>query len=466
MDVSPNVAVAVTRLHAVIHVAQVWPGTKNSLVRLAVARHELTKALDTLTEDELAEAVRRIRPVAGQTTATRSTRALLEEARGEIAATFGNAAGKAGRNAVGPVAAKATKVAATAAKAAAGKVAEAAAPAARSTAFDLVEKVARQVGEVAIAQRAFEQALGYGGVAEIRAAADALAATISRNRKAAGLGANEVQRIRGALSTVVRGFERQVAGTAAKTLRRTLVEAMGALGPTTPIAAVLRRVLPWLAEESWPEIVAAVSRIPPIPPNVRKRAGQALADEVRWRIGAIKGVLGDAIARASRYRRIRMAELARARRFLESPAGAGYTLKVARTPIRATVQDTTRFALSYDDAIVLVNEETKKAVVVLSAQFKAGDAGALKALAQTERDVVREAGGRLLIDGQQYTVETGVLSTHRAFVGTKLGVAPDATQTFAQQLGRKELTFVDLPTDPKDLDDMAEFLLQSAGTIP
>jgi hypothetical protein len=206
--------------------------------------------------------------------------------------------------------------------------------------------------------------------------------------------------------------------------------------------------------------------VPPVPPGLGAKGGRALDDAVRWRIGAIKGVLGDAIARASAYRRIRAAELRRARRFLESPAGAAYSLRVARTPIRATVRNATRFALSYDDAVVLVNEKAGTVVVVLAAQFKAGDAGALKALAQTEKDVIREAGGRLLIDGKQYTVKRGVLDTHRAFVGTKLGVDPDAARTFAEQLGRKELFFVSLPTDPADLDGVATLLLRAVGAVP
>jgi hypothetical protein len=459
VDVSPEVATAFARLDAASHVARVWPSGLFGQLRVAVARRNMQKALAALTDQELAEAVRRIRAVAGKTTATRSGRALVEEALEEVEARFGATAAKAAADAVTPAAAKA------AGKAAGKGAARAAGSAARSTAFDLVEKAAR-IGEVGIAQRAFEQALSYGEVADIRKAGTALADAIARNRRAAGLSAKDLNRTRAALATVVRSFERQAAGTAAKGARRAVVEAMAALGPADPAVAMLRRVLPWLAEESWPELAAALSRMPPIPPSLRKRGRQALADAVQWRIGAIKGVLGDAIARASRYRRIRAAELARARRFLESPAGAGYSLLVARTPIRATVKDATRFALSYDDAVVLVNEKTRKVVVVLSAQFKAGDAGALKALAQTERDIVREAGGQLLIDGKQYAVELGVLPTRRAFVGTKLGVDPDAALTFAQQLGHKELFFVNLPTDPADLEGVAAFLLRAVGVIP
>ncbi len=457
-DVSPEVAAAFARLQLAKHVEHVWPGGLNALLRSRVARTRLEKALTDLTDAELTEALRRLRDVAGETVATKSRKALLDEARKELVDRFGVGAARTAASAVAPKLAKA--VAKKAAKAAGKGAAEAG-----STAFDLVEK-ASKVPEIGIAQRDFERALGHGEIDDIRSAANSLADVIALKARAAGLNSGQVRRMRGAIATVVRSFERQAVDSASKNARRAVVAAMDALADTDPAVPFLRRVLPWMTEETWPDVTTALSRIPPVPPAVRKAGGAALKDALRWRIGAVKGVLGDVIARAGKFRRIRATELARARRFLESPAGEGYSLLVSRTPIRATVKGTTKFALSYDDAVLLVNQKAKKVIVVMAAQFKAGDAGALKALAQTERDALREAGGRLLLDGEQYAVELGVLPTRRVFVGTKLGVDPDATRTFAQQLGRRELDFIDLPTDPDDLDMVAAFMLQAIDAIP
>src|SRR5688572_22378905 len=46
------------------------------------------------------------------------------------------------------------------------------------------------------------------------------------------------------------------------------------------------------------------------------------------------------------------------------------------------------------------------------------------------------------------------------------GVDPVAARTFAQQLGRRELDFIDLATYPDDLDRVAAFMLQAIDAIP
>ena len=62
----------------------VWPSGLIGQLRVAVARRNMQKALAALPDQELAEAVRRIRAVAGKTTATRSGRALVEEALEDV----------------------------------------------------------------------------------------------------------------------------------------------------------------------------------------------------------------------------------------------------------------------------------------------------------------------------------------------------------------------------------------------
>jgi hypothetical protein len=437
VDVSEKLATAVAQMDLLTQVARAWPNGRLARLRMAGARRELDAALDAVTDAELDEAGRRLRAIVGRAEATGSNRRLLEAARAEAEIRFPR-----GR----------------------GRVVTGAVP--RSTAFDLVQRAARASDEIGMAQHSFDQALTVGDAATIREAGSALADTIAKHGKAAGMNAADRRKTRSAIATVVRSFELQVPTTSADAVSKAMFAAMEALPDASPIAGALRRVLPWLSVDNWPVVAGSLARIPPINPHLRMQAGDALDDAARWRVGVIKGILGDLIARNSRYRKIRHSEIARAYRFISGPGGTGWSELVSRTPIRATVADKTRFALSYDDAVLIMNAERKAVAVVMSAQFKAGDASSLKALAQTSNDVVRESGGKLLVDGQQYTVELGVVPTKRVFVGTNLGIDPRDPLTLIQQLETKELVFVNHPSNPADLDSVASFMLRAADIIP
>lgn len=438
VDVSPEVAEAASRCELAILMQAAQPGAEVGRVVAMDAAPALEREINKLSDADLDGALTRLRSVAGETTFTRSPDELRKAALDAVRQRYAVTAGK--------------EIISSTMRA--------------KTAFDLIDKSAEQVDAVDLANRAFVRASGTREPATMRAAATKLVDTIEQSKGELNLKGKDVTRIRKALDTVVRGAERaSIDSTAA---RAAFEQAFVSIKAGDPAGAMLGRVLPWLDESARQELAIALANLPPVPTSAARAGDDAVADQIRWRVNRIKGLLGELVAQRSRYRWVRAAELKRVRRFLETRAGANFEVLIQNAPLRMTTTGGTALALSYDDAIALLNKETGKVSFPLASEFKAGDMSSQRVFDQISRAEARESGGYALItteDGtKQYKIEKGPLTQRRVFVATILETSPSEA-SIVEQVGGRDLLFVHVPVNPDDLGAAAEFLLRSVGII-
>jgi hypothetical protein len=324
------------------------------------------------------------------------------------------------------------------------------------TAFDDLTRAARSSPEIENGRHTHEKALATADPRLIALATKQLQDLLFRFGQSAGLSGRQIRRVQAALATVQRSFANLIVGPTQEAAYTAVRRQLSQLDPDDPVGAAWRRLGPWL-EQDLGELVRLLTRFPP----VSKLPPDQLATISKWRIGAAKGAAGELVALNGAYRRTLARQIRRARRFQRANPEAGYKLIYQfATPLRATTQKANAFALSYDNAVLLINTDTRNAIVVHAAQFKAGDISSLYGLAQTGRDNLREQGGQLLIDGVPYIIKHGQLRTHRTIVGMQVGAPLDGTAPPVQtELANREVDIVAMLIDPEDLHTIGEFVL-------
>jgi hypothetical protein len=441
---SPEFAAARTWFDLRLRMSRAWPQADPQQSAVRSAREGVEQALEAMTDEEFERSARWLRDTVGDVPHARDRTAFVDAIRKQF------------DDELPPP----SKLQPSTARP-------------RATAFEQVQSLGEQVGEVAAATRTFELACVDADAATVRAAGRSLQDLIEKHGKVAGLDWKARHRAKRAIETVVRSFERQAPTEAGAAAIAAFNRAHRALKADHPFFSLYRRLQSWLDDADFDRLGAAVARLPPMKGGLSKEAAAAAAS---WRISSIKGVLGELIGRKGPYRRVFDEHLGLARSFADGTEGKAWKVYVPRTPIRA-LNKKGALALFYDDAILLVDESRSRVAIAFSAQFKAGDVASLKVLEQLDSDELREGLGKLLVDGKLYDIDRQVVVTERVIVTTKLGMLdefPEPTggppklatpKATAAAIGTKDVQFVPMPVDPDDLFALATFLLRAAEKI-
>lgn len=444
-QVSPEFAAARTWFDLRLHMSRAYPQADPYERAVRSAREDVERALEAITDEEFDRAARWLRDTVGEVPHAKDRTALINAVRKQ----FDDEYPPPSRLQAG-----------------------AARP--RATAFEQVQSLGEESGEVAAGIRTFELACADADAATVRVAGGSLQDLIEKHGKEAGLDWKARHRAKRAIETVMRSFERQAPTEAGAAAILAFKRAHRGLKADDPFFSLYRGLQSWLDDADFDRLGAAVARIPSMKGGLR---GEAAAAAANWRISAIKGILGELIGRKGPYRRIFDEYLGLARSFADGPTGKAWRVHVARTPIRA-LNKKGALALFYDDAILLVDDARGKVAIAFSAQFKAGDVASLKVLEQLDSDELRESLGKLLVDGKLYDIDRSVVATERVIVTTKLGLLDDlpeptggpprlaTPEATAAAIGTKEMQFVPMPVSSDDLTALAAFFLWAAEKIP
>ncbi|GAA2625820.1 hypothetical protein [Paractinoplanes durhamensis] len=450
----PDFHAAFVHLDLRLRIARTLPGADPGQAAVKAARRDLDAILGQLT-DEQSEAARAwLRQTVGRTPAAKDTDGLLKAVRRRLDVEYALKDAPAT-----PFPAAVARLAAALPK----------------TAFDKLYQVAARDGLVARALQAFERSCLLDTPEQIAAAGRNLQNAVL----AAGLPAKQRNRITQAVETVVLGFGRTQTSADGLAVVESFFRRFNRLHPTDPIVDVYARLQSWLTTDDLEILGTALSRCTPVP-KVATTA-EKLADQIGGRVSVYVGLLGQLIGQKGPYRRLFETELRRAAAFAESKAGAGYAVRIGRTPVRALNKNAKSFAQFFDDTILLVDKANKKVAIAFRGQFKAGDAASREVLAQLDSDDARKALGKLLLDGEQYEIVDGLLPERSAIVTTTLGVTQEETwkngkkvvtrtstdpAAVADALGDREVTFLPMPVLPDDLRAFVKFLLEAAEKVP
>lgn len=342
-----------------------------------------------------------------------------------------------------------------------------------STAFDELHTLAERHGEVMDALHTFQRACVHEDPIVIRQTAQGLHVAIAEHAVSASR-----QRLKDAVEAITETFERKLVTSDALDAVLKFWQAFDKLAPTHPIVNVYARLHSWLTPDDFEQLGAIVARLPELRAGgTTKKAKAKLAASIAGRLNPLQGELGQLIGIKGPYRRTYEQQLRRAASFSESLAGKGYRVAVSRVPVRALASDGT-FQLTYDEAIVLINDSEGKAALSFTAQFKTGYHASPKVFAQMDSDDIRESLGKLLVDGRQYDIVTGLTKHESTIVtstlaaGEEIKFKPSSARSekkltkVAQSIGDREVQFLPLPPEPSDIRAIVRFFLVAAGKIP
>jgi len=463
----PEFNAAVVYLDLRDRIADAYRAVDEHRLLVDAARDDVERALDTMTDEHFQRASAWLRDTVGEVPATKDRKALIDAVRRQLDDEYPRAKPPAARTA--PFAKKPPRV-------------KPPVPAPPKTAFDQLEDLAAESGEVALALHTFQQACLYEPETVIFSAAERLQQAITEHGKRVGLNWNARARCSRAVAATVRSFERQLPTAQGREVALAFRRAVRQLPKGDPFVAAYKRLQSWLEPADLDRLGTAIARLRPIRPvGATKAAKEAVADAVRGRTSTITGLAGEIVGRKGAYRRHFQQELRRARSFAEGPGGGAWKVTIPRTPVRGLTADGKTFQQFYDDVILLVDEARSKVAISFSAQFKAGDAASLEVLAQLDSDELRKRAGKMIIDGKQYDIELGVIPHETAIVTTTIGVAEARTFTkkgpaaprattdprqIAAAIGDRQIQFWSLPVDPDDLRALVLFMLRAAEKVP
>lgn len=141
-----------------------------------------------------------------------------------------------------------------------------------------------------------------------------------------------------------------------------------------------------------------------------------------------------------------------------------FALRLPQTDLRAPGVTGSGMPLFIDDAIAIVNTETREAFLTFTAQMKGGDASSAGLLAQWVKDQIRNLTGRIRIDGVDHTLLSGpwaaiseIATVTRTFFGT-------TAQGTLSELG-PDVVVGTLPVTGDQLTEFAEWILTLSGKI-
>ena len=464
----PELASAVVYLDLRFQVAKAFPTVDEAGDAVRAARRDVETILAEMSDAHYSAAAAWLRQVVGDVPATKSGNALLDAVRKQLDVEFP----------VRPV----TRPRATKGRHRAPSPSAAAHVVPERTAWDVLDELAADNGEVGHALRSFQQACIFDDARTIREAAQRLQEVVNTEGKAIGSAART--RCKRAIETVAKQFEYQLPSAEGLAAVRKFWSAFDNLDATHPIVDVYPRLQSWLTADDREQLGAAIARIYPLKAvSTAAQSRQKLENQIAGHINPLAGMVGQLIGRKGAYRRMFESELVRAATFAESSAGKGWTVRVGRTPVRGLVPARRGFQQWYDDTILLVDETRGKVVLLFVAQFKAGDVASLDVLEQLDDDDIRKGLKKLFLDGKTFEIETGIVPERSAIVTTRLGVAeeqpviraggrraaPQASKdpgAFATAIGDRQIEFFPLPVDPLDIRALVRFFLIANGKIP
>ncbi|GAA1432210.1 hypothetical protein GCM10009616_21150 [Microlunatus lacustris] len=258
-------------------------------------------------------------------------------------------------------------------------------------------------------------------------------------------------------------------------LRRAILQ--GLLKPPTPeLGRVFRNVIgPAAAEHphAWDKLANVLAALP-----VVSKSDKNAANRIAVLIYKTLGHLGELAARASatyirsyqdalRHSEL-LVEVLNHAAFVRAGKPKDWTppfqLRLPQTDLRAPGVTGTGMPLFVDDAIAIVNTQTREAFLTFTAQMKGGDASSAGLLDQWVKDQIRHLTGRVRIESVDYTLLfkpwaeiAAMAEVTRTFFGT-------TTQGTLSQLG-DDVVVGTLPTTGDQLAAFAEWILTLAGKI-
>ncbi|WP_336922911.1 hypothetical protein [Aquipuribacter sp. SD81] len=323
----------------------------------------------------------------------------------------------------------------------------------------------------------------FGNPQSLKAAGDSLATTIRSvlsGRKAAALAKQGVDvkppgKYVDAIEVAVDTLRATQPTEAGVELRRAILR--GLLQPPTPeLGKVYRNVIAPAAAahpHAWDKLCNVVAALPAV-----SKGDKDAADKIAGLIYKTLGHLGELAARASAtYIRSYQDALRHSEMlvdvlnniaFLKADKPKNwippFQLRLPQTDLRAPGVTGTGMPLFVDDAIAIVNTDTREAFLTFTAQMKGGDASSAGLFAQWVKDQIRHLTGRVRIETVDYVLLSEpweqiaeITVVTRTFFGT-------TTQSTLSQLG-DEIVVGTLPTTGDQLAAFAEWILTLAGRI-
>lgn len=429
MDFAPRVRAAFAWASKVQDLQRAFPQGHLSTLRIAKARVDLKREIDSTPDKELDKALDQLRYMVGEKVAPKSGKELRELARKQADRLFPMKADKTVREG-----------------------------ALKSTSFDDMRIATELSDEIDRAYYSFMGTLKSGNQSEITHTGNVLKAVLKEHGKKAGLKPGEIDRCQKAVNQVVGDhISRLPAGNADKVLEG-IFRALLSVDRASEISPALSRLSRFLSTDDWYSIANYVARMPEIKPGKAESATAA--------VDSLKSVYGEITARKGSYRHVRDRSRRFAESFVERPGMEQWeVLGDPLPPLRMLKKQDPEFALSLDDAVIVINPTTNKAAILLAGQFKSGDASSAEGLAQVANDILREQGGKILIGGKLYDLELDLVETRRVLVGTKLSRRRRDNANPREMLLTTEVTFIKQPVEPNDLKLAALFVLRSVGKI-